>query len=221
MMKKVNLNSEEFVPSKVICVGRNFAEHIREMGGADIPAEPTIFIKPNSAISFGDSSVFIPECLGLLHHEVELCCLIGRTCKDTDDDGAASAISGYAVGLDLTLRDRQLASKKEGGTWDLAKGFDGSTPIGGFVPSNAVPDPSDLDISLRVNGELKQNGNTSYMIFSPPRIISFVSHFMTIEVGDIIMCGTPEGVGPLADGDRLLAEIAGLPKLSIDIRRRA
>lgn len=220
-MRMITCNGREFTPSKVICVGRNFAEHIREMGGDDILAEPTIFIKPNSAISFGESSVFIPEDFGLLHHEVELCCLVGRTCRDIDDDGAASAISGYAVGLDLTLRDRQLASKKDGGTWDLAKGFDGSTPIGGFVPSSAVSDPADLDISLRVNGELKQSGNTSQMIFSSPRIISFVSYFMTIEVGDIIMCGTPEGVGPLADGDRLLAEITGLPKLSICIKRRA
>lgn len=220
-MRKIILNSKEFTPSKVICVGRNFAEHIREMGGADIPAEPTIFIKPNSAISFGDSRVFIPEDFGLLHHEVELCCLIGWTLRDADADDAASAISGYAVGLDLTLRDRQLASKKDGGPWAIAKGFDGSAPIGGFVPSSAVPNPARLDISLRVNGELKQRGNTSQMIFTPQRIISYVSHFMTVEAGDILMCGTPEGVGPLADGDRLVAEVAHLPKLSIDIKRRA
>jgi len=218
-MNTVKLNDREYAPSKVVCIGRNYKSHIKEMGGSDVPVEPVIFIKPNSAVSYCQPNVFVPEEFGLLHYEVELCFLVGKKCKDVSLEEASSSIVGYAVGLDLTLRDRQSAAKKVGGPWALAKGFDGSVPLSTFVPTSEAKDPLNLNISLKLGDEVKQNSNTSMMIFKPVEILSFVSEFMTIEEGDIFMTGTPEGVGAVHSGDRILAEIEHLPALSIDVNR--
>lgn len=207
-MNIIRCASQEYTPSKIICVGRNFPDHVKEMGGSEMPSEPVIFIKPNSAIVFNPREVKIPKSFGLLHHEVELCLVI--------DDGK---IAGYAVGIDFTLRDRQTDAKKQGAPWTIAKGFDGAAVFGEFIKAQDIKDALSLDISLSVNGKVKQKGNTRDMIFHPQRIIEFVSQFMTIETGDILMCGTPSGVGEVHDKDKISANIKGLPRLEFTVRR--
>lgn len=218
-MRTVDLEDRVFTPAKIVCVGKNYSDHIKEMGGSAPSREPTIFIKPNSAIASRHPEIYIPEHLGLLHHEVELCFIIGNACKDLEEKNAVSFIAGYAVGTDLTLRARQAEAKKDGGPWTLAKGFDNSAVFGPFVDARKITDPRALDISLSVNGKTRQRSNTREMLFLPAEILSFASCFMTIEEGDIFMCGTPSGVGEVKDGDEISAEIASLPVLTFRIKR--
>jgi 2-keto-4-pentenoate hydratase/2-oxohepta-3-ene-1,7-dioic acid hydratase in catechol pathway len=219
-MEEIICGIDAFVPTKVICVGQNFADHAKEMGGGAPPTEPVIFLKPNSSISFTPDSVYIPEDLGLLHHEVEFCALVGQGGKGLDDKAARAGIIGYAVGIDFTLREMQSEAKSGGHPWTISKGFDSSCVMGHFVPSSQVGDIEGRGISLSVNGEGRQTGSASDMIFKPERILSFVSRFMTVERGDIIMCGTPAGVGEVNDGDRIAASVEGLPKLDFVVNRR-
>lgn len=226
-MKTVLFNERIYTPSKVVCVGKNFSDHAREMGAKDLPGEPVIFIKPNSSIVFfqtdGDpklvNQVFVPETWGLLHHEVELCFLVGKTCSRVSDLDAKSFIVGYGVGMDLTLRDRQTEAKKNGNPWTISKGFDNSAIISSFVDAESVLEPLDVSISLKVNNKILQKGNAREMIFSPSYILSYISKFMTLEEGDIFMCGTPSGVGPLSNGDCIEAEIEKMPSLRFRIVR--
>jgi len=209
-----------YVPSKIICVGKNFAGHAREMGDSSSPQEPVIFIKPNSSISFAPETVSIPETLGLLHHEVELCALLGKGGRSLGTEEAQDAIAGYGVGVDFTLRDLQTEAKGKGWPWSLSKGFDSACVLGRFRSSQEVDDADGLPIGLSVNDTLRQEGNTEEMLFSAPDIICFVSQFMTLERGDVIMCGTPAGVGEVRDGDRIYAIVEGLPELSFIVKRR-
>ena len=218
-MREIFCGGKAFAPSKVICVGKNFADHVREMGGGAPPTEPVIFIKPNSSIVSSPREVLIPESLGLLHHEVELCALVGEAAKDVEESDAGELIAGFAVGIDFTLRERQAAAKREGTPWSLAKGFDSAAVLGEFVPADEVSDAALLDMSLMLGETRRQSGNTRDMIFHPARIISYASSFMTIETGDVIMCGTPAGVGEVAGGDRVRAAITGLPELDFIVRR--
>ncbi len=219
-MHVVRCEGKVYAPSKVICVGRNFESHVAEMGAAGhLLEEPTIFIKPNSAIAVGRDAIFIPEALGLLHHEVELCFIVGRRFKGVSAAKAPSYIEGYAVGLDLTLRDIQSVAKIDGMPWTIAKGFDNSAVFGEFVCMSHVADPQALDIQLSVNGRVRQHANTREMIFSPAEILSFAARFMTIEPGDVVMCGTPGGVGEISHDDVLVARIEGLPVLEVTVKR--
>jgi 2-keto-4-pentenoate hydratase/2-oxohepta-3-ene-1,7-dioic acid hydratase in catechol pathway len=209
-MNKITCDGKSFTPSKLICVGKNYVDHIAEMGGGGRPEKPTIFIKPNSAIAFEIEELILPQGLGLVHHEVELCFVMGRN----------GQIAGYAVGLDLTLRNLQAKVKEQGMPWALAKGFDSSAPLGKFLPANQIDDPCALDISLSVNGKMRQQSNTREMIFSPQEILAYASKYMTIEEGDVFMCGTPSGVGELEDDDLVKAIILGLPELEFVVKRR-
>lgn len=125
-MRAIELDGRKITPGKIVCVGKNYPDHVQEIGGGDLPAEPAIFLKPNSAIAAGEESVFIPDGLGLLHHEVELCFVVGREGKAIDEGAAGQFIAGWGVGIDFTLLDRQAAEKRTGGSWNLAKGFAGS-----------------------------------------------------------------------------------------------
>jgi 2-keto-4-pentenoate hydratase/2-oxohepta-3-ene-1,7-dioic acid hydratase in catechol pathway len=218
-VKRVKIEGEEYFPSKVICVGKNYKAHIAEMGGVEIPSEPTIFIKPNSALSFNPSEVDIPERLGLLHHEVELCFIVRRRLKDATEGEAEAGIAGYAVGIDFTLRDLQSSAKKAGLPWTLSKGFDSSAVVGNFVKAGRAKSVSNSDIFLSIDGVKRQGSNTSQMIFSPHYILSYASRYMTVEEGDIFMCGTPEGVSEVRGGDSIHAEISGLPPLRFTVNR--
>lgn len=196
----------ELPVSKVVCVGSNYSEHIREMGGSQAP-EPVLFIKPETALCDIRQPVAIPKGLGSVHHEVELAVLIGTPLKQANEDRVARAIAGFGVALDLTLRDIQGDCKKAGQPWEKAKAFDGSCPISGFIPEAEFGDAQNADISLSVNGELRQQGNTRDMITQIVPLISYMSRFFTLRAGDIILTGTPQGVGPLVSGDMLTVSV--------------
>lgn len=219
-MLAVECGSKKYTPGKIVCIGRNYGDHIKEMGGGALPQEPIIFLKPNSAIAFCPKEIFIPESFGLVHHEVELCFIVGKDGKNIRTAEADSLISGYSVGLDLTLRDMQAKAKKASGPWALSKGFDGSAIFGEFVESGKISDPCNLRVSLSVNGAVRQDGNTRDMIFKPAEILSYVSRFMTIEEGDIFMCGTPAGVGEIKDEDNIAARVDALPLLEFKVIRK-
>lgn len=219
-MRAIDCDGKVYTPTKIVCIGRNYAEHIKEMGGSGVPAEPAIFIKPNSSIAFCKKEIFMPASLGLLHHEVELCSVLSSGCKNVSAAEASDKIAGWGVGIDFTLRDRQSAAKKSQGPWALSKGFDDAAALGKFTTAKNIADPCSLKILLQVNGALRQSANTRDMIFSPAEIISFVSRFMTLEPGDIFMCGTPAGVGEVDDGDSVMASIENIPSLEFIVRRK-
>ncbi|WP_431222253.1 fumarylacetoacetate hydrolase family protein [Serratia sp. L9] len=198
----------DFPVSKVVCVGSNYADHIKEMGSATSP-EPVLFIKPETALCDIRQPVAIPKGLGSVHHEVELAVLIGTPLKQANEDRVARAIAGYGVALDLTLRDLQAGFKKAGQPWEKAKGFDGSCPISGFIPVAEFGDPQNTELSLTVNDELRQQGNTRDMITPILPLIAYMSRFFTLRAGDIILTGTPQGVGPMASGDMLKISLNG------------
>lgn len=199
----------DFPVSKVVCVGSNYAKHIKEMGSAT-PDEPVLFIKPESALCDIRQPLALPQGLGSVHHEVELAILIGSTLKQASEEHVAKAIAGYGVALDLTLRDLQGKLKKAGQPWEKAKGFDNSCPISGFIPAAEFSaDPQNTEIMLKINGEIRQQGSTSDMIHKIVPLIAYMSRFFTLRAGDVILTGTPEGVGQLAGGDSLEVSFNG------------
>lgn len=207
-----------FTPGKLVCIGRNYAKHAAELGNA-VPSEPMIFLKPASSLVASGEDIIIPTRSSDVHHEVELVCLIGEAGKDIPESEALDHVAGYAVGLDMTARDIQQKAKDKGHPWSVAKGFDTFAPLGTFIPASDVADPQDLTIRLTVNGELRQEGHTSDMIFPVARLIAFCSTIFTLMPGDLLFTGTPEGVGPIEEGDWLEATIEGLPVLHAGVRR--
>ena len=201
-----------FTPSKIICVGRNYAKHIEEMK-SERTASPVLFLKPNSSLCDLDKPIKIPTGWGAVHHEVELALCIGQKCSRLNEEQVMDAVAGFGLALDLTLRDLQSAAKKAGLPWAVAKGFDGACPVSTFVPKEKIPDPQKLRLSLKVNGETKQDGNTSHMLFPIPELVAYISRFFTLEPGDLILTGTPAGVGPLRPGDEIEAEIETVAKV--------
>lgn len=198
--------------NNIFCVGKNYADHAKEMGG-ELPKEPIIFLKPTSAVIGNGEDIVIPKMSANVHHEVELTVLIGRTAKNVQKSDAMNYIAGFGVGLDMTMRDKQSEAKKAGNPWSVAKGFDTSAPLSSFVDVSKVPDPHNLDIILSVNGKERQRSNTKNMIYRIDVLISFLSSIFTLEEGDIIYTGTPEGVAQVVAGDVLDAEITGIGKI--------
>ncbi|OON40482.1 isomerase/hydrolase [Izhakiella australiensis] len=199
----------DYPVNKVICVGSNYAKHISEMGSAT-PVEPVLFIKPETALCDIRQPLSIPKNMGAVHHEVELAVLIGSTLKQATEDHVRQAIAGYGVALDLTLRDIQAGCKKAGQPWEKAKGFDNACPISGFIPAAEFSsDPQNTELRLLVNGSVRQSGNTADMITPILPLIAYMSKFFTLREGDIVLTGTPEGVGPMASGDTLEVSLAG------------
>lgn len=199
----------DFPVSKVVCVGSNYAKHIQEMGSAT-PEEPVLFLKPETALCDLRQPLALPQGLCEVHHEVELAVLIGATLKQATPEHVGKAIAGYGVALDLTLRDLQSKMKKAGQPWEKAKAFDNSCPVSGFIPAAEFQsDPQNTPLSLIVNGETRQNGTTADMIHKILPLIAYMSRFFTLRAGDVILTGTPEGVGPLASGDELEVRFNG------------
>ncbi|CFR13523.1 fumarylacetoacetate hydrolase family protein [Yersinia kristensenii] len=198
----------DFPVSKVVCVGSNYAEHIKEMGST-ASAEPVLFMKPETALCDIRQPVSIPKDLGAVHHEVELAVLIGTSLKQATEDRVARAIAGYGVALDLTLRELQTGLKKVGQPWEKAKAFDGSCPISGFIPVAEFGDAQQVDLSLTINDEIRQQGNTRDMITPIIPLISYISRFFTLRPGDVVLTGTPQGVGPMKSGDMLKIMLNG------------
>lgn len=193
----------DYPVSKVVCVGSNYARHIQEMGSAT-PDEPVLFIKPETALCDIRQPLVLPQGLGSVHHEVELAILIGATLRQATDDHVRKAIAGYGLALDLTLRDVQGKMKKAGQPWEKAKGFDNSCPISGFIPVESFAgDAQNSTLTLKINGEVRQQGSTSDMIHKIVPLIAYMSRYFTLKAGDVILTGTPEGVGPLTSGDKL------------------
>ena len=205
---------------KIVCLGRNYIEHAKEMK-ADVPTTPVLFLKPASALIADGGTILIPSISHDVHHEVEMVVLIGTGGTSIPQSNALQHVGGYAIGLDMTLRDVQAEAKKKGLPWTVAKGFDTSAPISSFVRPDAVPDPHNLDIRLSVNGQLRQQSNTSSMIFRVEQMIASISSIMTLEPGDLIYTGTPEGVGPVQPGDTLTAELQHVGSLTVSVARRS
>lgn len=202
----------------IVCVGRNYADHVRELRSA-APSEPLLFLKPSSAYAPEGSPVLLPPHTRNLHHELELAVVLGRSGRAVPEAAAMDYVAGYALCLDMTARDVQDECKKKGLPWTLAKSFTGSCPVSAFVPKEKVPDPHRLKLWLRVNGQLRQEGETSAMIFSIPYLISYVTKFIALEEGDIILTGTPEGVGPVKENDEIQAGIEGLVSMTFKVQR--
>ena len=215
-MHTVKLDGRDIPVGKVVCIGRNYAEHIKELGN-QTPDKPVIFIKPASAIVPSGGTIVIPNYSDDCHHEIELAVLIGKSAKNVTAAEAPGYVSGYAVALDLTLRDVQSAQKSKGLPWEIAKAFDTSCPISDFVPAGQVTDPQKLQLKLTVSGEVRQDGNTRDMMRSIAELIAAASSYFTLEEGDILLTGTPSGVGKIASGDQLEASIEQVGKLNVAV----
>jgi fumarylpyruvate hydrolase len=205
-------SAERFPVRRIFCVGQNYADHVREMGADPNRDQPFFFTKPADAIVASGSVLPFPSCTENLHHEVELVIALGRGGQDIAAADAESLILGHAVGIDLTRRDLQAEAKNAGRPWDMAKGFDNSAPVGllriGAPPATGA-------ISLTVNGEARQTGDLSQMIWNVAEIIAALSRYVELAGGDLIFTGTPAGVGPVRRGDTVRASIAGLEPLEI------
>lgn len=213
MREAVMTTGERFPVGKILCIGRNYAEHAAELGN-ERPARPVVFSKPSTAIIGPGSTILIPPYGKECHHEVELAVLVGKTGKGISPADALSHVAGYGVAIDLTLRDVQDELKKKGLPWDIAKGFDTSCPLSPFVPADLL-DPFDTRLRLAVNGEVRQDDSTRKMIWGVDELISHLSEVFTLEPGDVILTGTPSGVSAIRTGDRLLAEIPGVVSLEV------
>lgn len=193
----------DYPVSKVVCVGSNYAAHIQEMSGVT-PEEPVLFIKPATALCDLRQPLVLPQGQGEVHHEVELAILIGATLKQATEDHVRQAMAGFGVAIDLTLREVQRALKKAGRPWEKAKGFDNACPVSGFIPSaEFTGDPQNTRLELKVNGSVRQQGTTADMLHPIVPLIAYMSRFFTLHPGDVVLTGTPAGVGPLIGGDEL------------------
>jgi len=205
-------------PGKLLCIGKNYARHAAEMKSA-VPEEPVVFLKPATALVGHGGTVVLPAMSREVHHEVELVVVLGRGGKDIAEADALAHVAAYAVGLDMTARDLQSKAKQKGHPWSVAKGFDTFAPLGELAPAEAVPDPQALDLRLRVNGTVRQAAHTGEMVFPVATLIAYCSRIFTLEPGDLLYTGTPEGVGSVEHGDVLEATATGLPLLRVTIRR--
>lgn len=205
---------------RVYCVGRNYAEHAKEMGGTE-REEPFFFLKPADTVvevrSDGSTTIPYPGLTRDLQHEVELVVALSKGGSHIPADSAADLVYGYAVGLDLTRRDLQSALKKQGRPWCISKAFEQSAPTGAVTPRELAGDIEAAEIQLRVNGLERQRSSLSKLIWSIPEIISQLSHAWELQPGDLIFTGTPEGVGPLHKGDTLCAGVDGLVEITLTI----
>lgn len=217
-MKTASIRGGESVQiGKILCIGRNYVDHISELGN-EVPAAPVVFMKPASSVISSGDQVVIPAISENCHHEAELALLIGRSCKDCPAEEALSFVAGYAVAIDLTLRDVQDNLKKKGLPWDIAKGFDTACPLSDFTAAAEVSDPQKLQIRMTVNGQVRQDGSTALMINSAAAIVSYLSSIFTLEPGDIILTGTPAGVSRIVSGDLLCAEIPGVGRVEVAVK---
>jgi len=198
-----------FPLGKVVCVGRNYAEHARELNNP-VPSEPLLFIKPGSCVVPLDDSFSIPAERGAVHYEAEIAVLIGKPLSKTPDaEEVLDAISGFAPALDLTLREVQDQLKAKGYPWEVAKSFDGACVLAPFVPGDALTDLTDIGIRLSLNGVVRQDGNSRDMLNPILPLIQHICGQFSLQAGDVVLTGTPAGVGKLADGDLLELELVG------------
>lgn len=217
---KFNYNfadNRELQIGTMYCIGRNYAQHAKELGNA-IPDEPIVFLKPPTAYLPNEASFQIPSFSNSVHHEVELVAVIGKDCFQISPEEAKHVVIGVAVGLDFTLRDVQSKAKEKGLPWAIAKGFAGSAPISEIIPiENIAQNINNLEIELYINGELKQKGNTNEMEHTVEQLISYLSSVFILRKGDLVFTGTPSGVGEVKSNDKLEAKLVGYTNLNISI----
>ncbi|MDV3103797.1 fumarylacetoacetate hydrolase family protein [Thermococcus waiotapuensis] len=206
----------ELRPSKIVALAKNYAEHAKEME-SDVPEKPVFFLKPPSALIGPGEPIILPRMSKRVDHEVELAVIIGKRAKRVPAERAMDHILGYTVMLDITARDLQEEARKKGLPWAISKGFDTFAPVGPRVVDRRELNIDDLEIGLKVNGQLRQLGRTSQMVFKVPELVEYISSVMTLEPGDIIATGTPAGIGPLRHGDRVEAWIEGIGKVEFDV----
>ena len=193
---------------KAVCVGRNYAAHAKELGNV-VPDAPILFLKPSTSIVPLSPSFSIPSDRGSCHHETEIAVLIGQTISKISVEDVPAAIAGYGLALDLTLRDLQNQLKKQGYPWEVAKAFDGACPLSPFIKPEKFTDITNTEFGLTVNGEQRQHGFTHDMITPVYELIAYISQIFTLEAGDIVLTGTPEGVAALHRGDKLVLSVVG------------
>jgi len=204
---------------KIVCVGRNYKSHAAELGNA-VPDKPILFMKPTSAYIMEGQSIEIPKGCSSLHHEIELGIVIGSRASQVSETDAMKHVAGYVVALDMTARDFQDVAKAKGLPWTMAKCFDTSCPVSSLIEKSAIPDPHSVSLWCDVNGVQRQRGNTKDMIFSVPFLISYISQYFTLEPNDVILTGTPEGVGPVKQGDVIQGGIKDLVQFSFKVEQR-
>ncbi len=201
----------------VYCIGRNYTAHARELNNP-VPGEPVVFIKPNSAVVANHRSIIIPRQSNDVHYEAELVVAIGQGGRDIPLETAMDHVGGYGVGIDVTARDLQQIAKEKSLPWTVAKGFDTFAPMSDFVDASALPNPDAIEFTLDINGERRQSGKTSHMLFPIPFLIHYLSGIFSLYPGDVIYTGTPEGVGKLNVGDQLVASLLGTEiTLEVDV----
>jgi acylpyruvate hydrolase len=193
---------------KIICIGRNYSLHAKELGN-DIPEEPIFFLKPDSSLILNNKPFFLPDFSEDIHHELELVIKIDRLGKHIQPEFARRYYSQVALGIDFTARDIQKKCKEQGLPWEKAKAFDGSAPLSRFLKLTELGGLENLHYELKVNGELRQSGEPSHMLFHVDHLISYLSKYMTLKIGDLIYTGTPAGVGKVEKNDRLEARLNG------------
>ncbi|MGB0732575.1 MAG: fumarylacetoacetate hydrolase family protein [Pontibacterium sp.] len=191
---------------KVVCIGRNYADHAAELNNP-IPDEPLLFMKPATSLTQLEGGFSIPSDKGEVHYETEMALLLGSSITNATPDEALASVSHVGVALDLTLREVQSTLKAKGQPWERAKAFDNACPISGFVPVDVIGDLQDVVVSLEINGELRQSGNSALMLNPVASMLSYMSHCFTLSAGDIVLTGTPAGVGELLSGDKLLVQL--------------
>ena len=191
---------------KIICVGRNYAAHAKELNNA-VEEEPVIFLKPDTALLSNNQDFYLPDFSNDIHYEAEVVVKINKPGKHIDEKFANRYYDSISVGVDFTARDLQSMLKAKGLPWERAKAFDGSAVIGSFLPLAEVGNIADLDFSMNLNGQKVQSANTSEMVFSVDKVIAFVSRFITLKTGDLIYTGTPQGVGKVNVGDHLIGYV--------------
>ena len=199
----------ELPNGKIVCVGRNYAEHARELNNP-IPKQPLLFIKPSTALAALDQPLAIPRDRGECHHELELALLIGQPLSEARAEETLAAIAGYGLALDLTLRELQSQLKEKGQPWERAKAFDGAAPVSGFIDARGISVRQDLGVTLEINDEVKQHGHTGLMLLPTFELLAEISQSFTLEPGDVVFTGTPAGVGPLNSGDKFTARLGNI-----------
>lgn len=202
---------------KIICIGLNYRKHAEELG-RPVPAEPVVFLKPDSSLLKNNKPFFLPDFSAEIHYEVEVVIKISRLGKSISEKFAHRYYDEVTVGIDITARDLQVKLSAAGLSWEISKCFDGAAPVGKFIPVSNVCNINALDFSLDINGRTVQKGNTSDMIFGFDKIVSYVSQFFTLKTGDLIFTGTPPGVGPLKKKDNLVAYLGGEALLDFRVK---
>jgi len=200
-------------PTKILCLGRNYRAHAAELNNT-VPEAPMYFAKVPSSLLPHQGHIRIPAGVGRVDHELELALVIGKRGANIPESKAMEHVAGYTIANDITAREMQREEQKKGKPWTLAKGMDTFCPLGPWlVPAGSVADPHNLTLELKVDGEVRQKGSTAYMVYGIPELIAYISRYMTLEPGDLLLTGTPEGVGPIQPGNRIEGSIDGLGTL--------